>query len=132
MKFVIGAWANRRYTRLTSSLVLGTFFAALIAWPVRGGLDASDDPGLASGVWIGLGVLNVLFAPVARELYFRATQPIREGLSGIVVSGPLFIVTLACRIGAWVLLNLFAIPLGLVGVLYLESQDRAGRGWRIA
>jgi len=132
MKFVIGAWANRRYTRLTSSLVLAAVFAALIAWPIRGGLDAYDNPGLARGIWIALGVLNVLFAPLVRELYFRATQPIREGLSGIVVWGPLLIVTLACRLGAWALLNLSAIPFGLVGFLYLGSQDRAGHGWRIA
>lgn len=125
MKYVIGAWANNKCTRLVSSFIL-----TLVFWGIFLSFNYSLDNPADLSIWIWAAA-NVLLFPLARETYFRVTQPIREGLSGIILWGPLFLLALALRIGIFVLLNFVSIPLGLAGFFYLATQEANGNGYRI-
>lgn len=128
--FLVGSWLNRKYTRLSSSILLGaaisTIFIALI-WPVL--TVQSGDKGEPMGVVVLL-VLNALFFPAAREGFVRVTMPVREGLSGITVLGLLALIALVLRLFSVVLIWLFAIPLGVLSSLWLGIAEASGHGWR--
>lgn len=125
MKFIIGAWANNKCTRPVSSFIL-----ALAFWGLFLSFNYSMDNPADLSIWIWAGA-NVLLFPLARETYFRVTGPIREGLSGIILWGPLFLIALALRIFVFVLLNFVAVPLGILGFFYLAIQEARGTGYRI-
>ncbi|WP_156762013.1 hypothetical protein [Microbacterium karelineae] len=132
--FIGGAYANRRYTRLTSSIILGAAVtvAMIVVFltttpPSKWG--ASD--GIGMTIILGWTIANAVLFPLAREQYYRATQPIRDGLSGIFMWGILAIVYLVARLAIFVYLWGFAWIIGLVGLCYLGTQDANGRGWRI-
>lgn len=125
MKFILGAWANTKYTRPTSSFILTlVFWGGLLAFNY-----AMENPADLS-IWIWAGI-NALLFPIARETYFRLTGPIRDGLAGIVLWGPLFLIALVLRLTVFVLLNFFAIPLGILGFIYLAIQESKGQGYRV-
>ncbi|CBT77230.1 hypothetical membrane protein [Glutamicibacter arilaitensis Re117] len=125
MKYIIGAWANTKYTRPVSSFIL-----AIVFWGGFLSFNYSMDNPADLSIWIWASA-SVLFFPPARETYFRLTGPIRDGLSGIVLWGPLFLVALALRITIFVLLVFIAVPLGLLGFFYLATQEARGKGYRV-
>ncbi|WP_157377171.1 hypothetical protein [Arthrobacter sp. NIO-1057] len=45
--------------------------------------------------------------------------------------GPLFLIALALRITVFVLLNFMAVPLGILGIFYLATQEANGNGYRV-
>lgn len=125
MKYIIGAWANTKCTRPLSSFILAlAFWGTFMAFNY-----AMENPADLS-IWIFAGA-NVLFFPLARETYFRLTGPIRDGLAGIVLWGPLFLIALALRITVIVLLNFTAVPLGALGFFYLATQEAKSNGYRV-
>lgn len=131
------AFANRKHTSLTATLVLGTAFTAVwfwlilfqAAWPLSLPRELSDDFFLLAG----FGVANAVLYPFSREIYFRATAfvPRVTAWGG----GPLWmtfgLLLLILRFAAFVYTWLLAIPLGLVGLVYLTVQEHLGRGYRI-
>ncbi|MDV2982483.1 UNVERIFIED_CONTAM: hypothetical protein Q9R71_35440 [Actinomycetes bacterium ARC8] len=125
MKYIVGAWTNTKFTRPVSSFIL-----ALVFWGSLLSFNYSMDNPADLSIWIWAGA-NVLLFPLARETYFRLTGPIRDGLSGIVLWGPLFLIALALRITVFVLLNFLAIPLGTLGFFYLATQEAKGNGYRV-
>ncbi|OII01447.1 hypothetical protein BIU95_07110 [Curtobacterium sp. MCBA15_007] len=129
MRFVLGAWINRRYTRLPSSIVLGLlpgiFFIYLATRAAAGG------DWFAFTVAIVFVVLQALAYPLARESYFRVTQPMREGIGGWILSGPLALFVLLVRFNVYVYLWVLAIPVAIAGFFYLAFTERAGNGWRL-
>ena len=78
-----------------------------------------------------IALVNLLLFPFAREMYYRSTAPIREGLSGIMVFGWLFLVAVVCQIAMFVVIWVVAIPAGLIGLFVLGEEDRRGLGWRM-
>lgn len=140
--FVGGAWRNRRWTRSSSSLLLGLIPTALVVisggqLPVlgpelaRAGVLTPTSAPLVAGVTATIALVNLLLFPLAREMYYRSTAPIREGLSGIMVFGWLFLVAVACQIAMFVVIWIVAIPAGLIGLFVLGEEDRRGLGWRM-
>lgn len=130
--FLTGWWANRRYTRNISSLILAGAIS-IVAYAMLWKTAASDTTGPQLGLlaFATLLVLNPCFFPPAREMYFRFMRPLHEGLSGIWVFGFLVIVLLAIRAVALIAMWVFAIPLGILGGLYLGFAEANGRGWRL-
>lgn len=140
--FIGGAWLNRRWTRSSSSVLLGLFPAGLLIMsggklPVVGPalydaglLEEATEPYVIVAVII-LAVANVLLFPFAREMYFRATGPLREGMSGSYAFGLMFLVVTVCRIAMMFAIWCLSIPLGLFGMSALGEEDRRGLGWRI-
>lgn len=130
MRFVLGAWINRRYTRLPSSIVLGLlpgiFFLYLATRAAVGG------DWIAFAGAIVFVVVQALAYPLARESYFRVTQPMREGIGGWIMSGPLALFVLLVRFNVYVYLWVLAIPVAIAGFCYLALTERAGNGWRLA
>lgn len=141
--YIGGAWLNRRWTRSSSSVLLGLLPAGLLIMsggklPVLG--PALYDAGLLEeatesyviGAVIILAVVNVLLFPFAREMYFRATGSMREGVSGSYAVGWMFLLVTVCRIAMLFAIWCLSIPLGLLGIRVLGEQDRQGLGWRIS
>lgn len=125
MKYVIGAWANTKCTRPVSSFILAiVFWGSFLSFNY-----AMNNPADLS-IWIWAST-SVLLFPLARETYFRLTGPIRDGLAGIVLWGPLFLIALALRITVFVLLNFMAPVLGILGFFYLATQEANGNGYRV-
>lgn len=126
--FLTGVWLNRRYTRLSSSIILGLMVSAVflaMIW-IQLPLYPRAAPGL-----LAMLVANTLFYPAAREGYYRATQPVREGLGGIFLIGLLAIIGFIVRLMIFLLLWFFAVPLGVLSSLYLGIAEVRGYGWRI-
>jgi hypothetical protein len=130
MRFVLGAWINRRYTRLPSSIALGllpgTFFISLA---IRA---AADGDWFAFAGAIGFVMVQALAYPIARESYFRVTQPMREGMGGWILPAPIALFVLLVRFNVYVYLWVLAIPVAIAGFFYLAFAERAGNGWRLA
>ncbi|WP_420367100.1 hypothetical protein [Curtobacterium sp. L1-20] len=129
MRFVLGAWINRRYTRLPSSIVLGLlpgiFFIYLATRAAAGG-DWFAFAGAISFV-----VVQALAYPLAREGYFRATQPMREGVGGWILPAPIALFVLLLKFNVYVYLWVLSIPIGIAGFCYLALTESAGNGWRL-
>lgn len=128
--FIGGAWMNRRYTRLSSSLILGVLVAVgflVLVWP------KTDPAGWQTAAMIQLSVwaaLNAVLYPLARELYFRLTQPLREGAGLMLVGGILLIIVWIAKLTIFLLLWMLAVPIGVIAFIYLAITDAAGKGWR--
>lgn len=128
--FIGGAWMNRRYTRLSSSLILGTVTAVgflVLVWP------KTDPAGWQIAAMIQLSVwaaLNAVLYPLARELYHRLTQPLREGAGLMFVGGILLIIVWFAKLTIFFLLWMLAVPIGVIAFLYLAITDATGKGWR--
>ncbi|UFU15921.1 hypothetical protein LQK89_17275 (plasmid) [Curtobacterium sp. C1] len=130
MRFVLGAWINRRYTRLPSSIVLGLLPGVIFIFTgVRAFLEGDWIAGTAAIVFV---VLQALAYPLARESYFRVTQPMRAGMGGWILPGPLALLVLLVRFNVYIYLWVLAIPVGIAGFCYLALTERAGNGWRLA
>lgn len=126
--FVAGFWLNRRYTRLSSSIILGvTVSGTLLAvlWT-----QLPEHP-LAAPSVITMLISNAIFYPAAREGYYRVTQPMREGLQGIFLIGIFALIGLLARLIIFVLLWQFAVPLGILSGSALGIAEARGRGWRL-
>jgi len=118
--FLSRAYANRRYARLSSGLILGLPYVAAAAWLCSRAhlLDSwIDRVGLGAIVLIMLA--GYALFPLVRELYFRMTSGLRDGLAGLTVSGLLVPVVYLIRMTVYVFLLVLAIPLGLIALLYL-------------
>lgn len=129
MQFITGAWRNTRFTHPTSSVLLGLVPVLIVGFGAFPQLLLGGN--LASiGVAAILLSLQVLAYPLARETYFRLTEPIRRGLGPLILIGPLFFVYWGFRLGIYIGLTIVAIPLGAVGFFYLATTEHTGRGWR--
>lgn len=141
--FVAGAWLNRKWTRSSSSILLGLIPTALLVLsggqlPVIGpalvdaGVLTPESAPVVAGVTAAIALLNLLLFPFAREMYYRTTAPMRDGLAGMMVFGWLFLVVIICKIAMFLAIWAVSIPAGLVSLLTLGEEDRRGRGWRIS
>jgi len=141
--FVTAAWLNRRWTRSSSSILLGLIPTVLLVasggrLPVIGpalveaGLLTSSSAPVVAGVTAAIALVNLLLFPFAREMYYRTTMPIREGLAGTMVFGWLYLVVVVCKIAMFLVIWAVSIPAGLLGLLTLGEEDRRGQGWRIS
>ena len=130
MQFVLGAWRNRRYTRLPSSLILGALPGAAIIFMEA--TSSSAKPPLHFVLLTMASIVQTIAYPLARETWFRVMQPLREGMGTWIV--PLLLVLLfwIIRFYVYVLVWALAIPLGAAGFVYLAMGERAGRGWRLS
>lgn len=131
--FFVGWWRNRRHTRTISSLIIGAVLSiALFKMQLEQSFLMHDPDYAAYGIGITVAlILNVLFFPTAREGYYRIMRPVHEGLSGFWVGGILLLIVLAVRTIFLVALWAFAIPLGLLGGIYLGASEVRGNGWRV-
>lgn len=133
--FVGGAFRNRRYTRLSSSIVLSILFLAVFVAPaIVAASTTTNGPtsataGLAALAFIG--GLNAFFYPLVREVYFRMTQPMREGVGLLFLGGVLILILWGVKIFVALLLWTFAFLLGIPAFLYLALTEANGRGWRL-
>lgn len=133
--FVGGAFRNRRYTRLSSSIVLSILFLAVFVTPAI--VAASTTPNGPMSATAGLvtlaviGGLNAFFYPLVREVYFRMTQPMREGVGFLLLGGVLVLILWGVKIFVAMLLWTFAFLLGIPAFLYLALTEANGRGWRL-
>lgn len=141
--FVAGAWLNRKWTRSSSSILLGLIPTALLALsggqlPVIGpalvdaGVLTPESAPVVAGVTVAIALLNLLLFPFAREMYYRSTVPIREGFVGMMVFGWLFMIVVVCKIAMFLVIWAISIPAGLISLLTLGEEDRRGRGQRIS
>lgn len=125
--FIVGAWANRRHTRLISSLILAVLPLAAYYF-VEGSSRVSND---LTAIGIITSVAIVVFYPLAREVFYRMTQPIAEGFAGFFVIGWLLVlVVFVVRILMYLLIWVASIPLGLLGFFYLAIAEARGDGYR--
>ncbi len=129
MRFILGAWMNRRYTRLPSSIVLGLVPGLLLIYTAT--RAASDGDWFAFVVFLVLVLLQALMYPLARESYYRVTQPMREGIGGWFLPFPFALIVLVVKVTVYVYLWVLAIPIGIAGFCYLALTERAGKGWRL-
>ncbi|MEQ4568490.1 hypothetical protein [Paenarthrobacter sp. CAP02] len=121
MRFIVGAWADMRYTVLLSSFVLALPLPILlgIANFTKVNWDA------AALIWFALyAIAHVLLYPLARELYFCLTEPIRRGVGQLYIGGLLLVVTFILKIWIYLIISVLAIPLGLIGFAYLGLRAR--------
>ncbi|GAA1849020.1 hypothetical protein GCM10009813_08420 [Brevibacterium marinum] len=138
--FIVGAWLNRKYTRLASSLILAVIpivgFYSIVDFedwsagfnPAAGFNRFVDDLNLV-GILVGIA-LFVLY-PLPREIYFRTTQPMAEALAGLGVIGlPLVILVFCVKIWLYLIVWVASIPLGLLGFFYLAITEASGNGFR--
>ncbi|MGO2520933.1 MAG: hypothetical protein ACTH8F_12480 [Microbacterium sp.] len=141
--FVEGAWRNRRWTRSSSSILLGLIPTMLLVMsggrlPVIGpalaeaGLLAQSTAPIVAGITATIALLNLLLFPFAREAYYRSTVALREGLGGIFVLGWMFLIVVVCRIAMFLVIWAIAIPAGILAMVTLGDEDRRGLGWRIS
>lgn len=77
-------------------------------------------------------MVQAIAYPLARESYFRATQPMREGMGGWILPAPIALFVLLVRFNVYVYLWVLAIPVAIAGFFYLAFAERAGNGWRLA
>lgn len=125
--FIVGAWANRRHTRLVSSLILAVLPLAAYFF-VEG----------STRVFAELTVLGILTSiaivalyPLAREVFYRLTRPIAEAFAGFFVIGwILVLIVFITRILMYLLVWVIAIPLGFLGFFYLAIAEARGDGFR--
>ncbi|MBM6590237.1 hypothetical protein [Brevibacterium sp. RIT 803] len=142
LSFIGGAWLNRKYTRLVSSLILAVIplvvFYSIVDFedwsagfdPAAGFNRLVDDLNLV-GVLTGISLF--VFYPLAREIYFRTTQPMAEALAGLRVIGlPLVILVYLVKIWLYLIVWLVSIPLGILGFFYLAITEASGNGYRMA
>jgi hypothetical protein len=140
--FLAGAWLNRRWTRSSSSIVLALIPTVLVI--VSGGRLPVIGPALAEaglmgpstapfvfGITVAFTIANLVLFPFAREIYFRSTASMREGLDDVAVFGVLFLVVIIGRVVTFAVIWVLSIPMGIVGILTLGAEDRQGAGWRI-
>ena len=80
---------------------------------------------------VSFSLLNFVLYPFSREIYFRLTQPIRVAIGGIIVWGWVVFLLWFVRLAIFAYIWLLAIPVGLVGLVYLATQEAWGKGWRI-
>lgn len=135
-RFLVGAWRNRRYTRSGSSFVLGLIPAAAMVvmfLPVQSHPSSYQSVAtiltffVLPTAWVAV---NVLLFPFVRESWFRGTAPVREGMSGVFVSGPLLIVTMVGRGVVLCILWGVSFLVGPFALWLLGAEDRRGFGWR--
>jgi len=121
MGFVVGAWGNMRYTVLVSSFLLGLPLPVLVG--ITTFTNASWKP--ENVAWFALyAVAHVLLYPLAREMYFRLTEPIRRGIGEIYIGGIFLLVAFIFKLWIYLIISVLAIPLGLIGFAYLGLRAR--------
>lgn len=127
LHFIVGAWANRRHTRLISSFILAVLPLAAYYF-VEGSSRISND---LTVVGILTSIAIVAFYPLAREVFYRLTQPMAEAFAGFFVIGWLLVlIVFVFRILMYLLIWVASIPLGLLGFFYLAIAEARGDGFR--
>lgn len=130
-----GVWLNRKYTSLTSTMLLGAaltvFFCALPYVIVEDAQFSFVHLFTENRLMVSFSLLNFVLYPFSREIYFRLTQPIRVAIGGIIVWGWVVFLLWFVRFAIFAYIWLLAIPVGLVGLVYLATQEARGKGWRI-
>lgn len=133
--FIGGAFRNRRYTRLSSSIVLSMLFLAVFVTPAVMAASTTKNGGTTATAGVVMlaviGGLNAFFYPLVREVYFRMTQPMREGVGLLFLGGVLILILWGVKIFVALLLWTFAFLLGIPAFLYLAVTEANGRGWRL-
>ncbi|SDR75681.1 hypothetical protein SAMN04489751_0344 [Brevibacterium sandarakinum] len=125
--FITGAWANRRHTRLISSLILAVLPLGAYYF-VEGSSRLSADLTVI-GILTSISILA--FYPLAREVFYRMTQPIAEAFTGFFVIGWLLVlIVFVVRILMYLLIWVTSIPLGILGFFYLAITEARGDGFR--
>lgn len=125
--FIVGAWANRRHTRLVSSLILAVLPLAAY-FCVEGSTRVFAD---LTVVGILTSIAIVALYPLAREAFYRLTQPIAEALAGFFVIGwILVLIVFITRLLMYLLVWVIAIPLGFLSFFYLAITEARGNGFR--
>ena len=129
MTFIVSAYLNRRFTRLIPSCVLaaligGTYLAAVL-------LHADSQPGSATAVDLAVVALEALLFPFAREINFRLTWPLRSSMPVLIVPLPVLGAFYVGKAVMFVVLVSVAIPLGIVGFIYLGLTEHRGDGYRL-
>lgn len=64
----------------------------------------------------------MLLFPLAREFYFGLTEPIRRGLGGLILWGPLLIALFVFKITVYIVLTVTAVPFGALAYVYLAFR----------
>ena len=120
MNIALAPWKDLRYTHLTSSILLALPFA------VGFGVQAFQPGRRGDEVLISvtMALLQLLLFPLARELYFMLTEPIRRGLEGFILWGPLVLALVVGKIIMYLVLSVLGIPLGLLGFGILALRAR--------
>lgn len=125
--FIVGAWANRRHTRLISSFILAVLPLAAYYF-VEGSSRFSAD---LTVIGVLTGIAIVAFYPLAREVFYRLTQPVAEAVAGFFVIGSLLVlIVFITRVLTYLLIWVVAIPLGFLGFFYLAITEARGDGFR--
>lgn len=123
MESLVRTWTNMRYTVLFSSFVLALPLPILVAISNSNSVKWSADV----IAWFALyAIAHILLYPLARELYFCLTEPIRRGVGQMYFWGPLIIIVFAFKIWIYLIISIIAIPLGLIGFAYLSLRARGG------
>lgn len=123
MEFALRAWTNMRYTALLSSFLLALPLPILVAISNSSSANWSVD---VIAWFVLYAVAHILLYPLARELYFCLTEPIRRGVGQMYFWGPLIIIVFAFKIWIYLIISILAIPLGLLGFAYLGLRARGG------
>lgn len=125
MKFIGRAYLNRRYTRLVPSCVIAgvVAIAFLVSLP---SLHAQKTEPLGIAIDLALIALQTLLYPFARETYFRLTGPIRASMPLLIVPLPILAAVYIGKLFVFLLLVAVAVPLGIVGFIYLSISEYRG------
>lgn len=110
-----------RYTVLASSVFLA------LPLPILMGIVNFSSVGWKpeSLIWFVLySIAHMLLYPLARELYFCLTEPIRRGVGEMYIGGLLLLIVFIFRLWIYCIISVFAIPLGLIGFAYLGLRAR--------
>lgn len=127
----MGAWANRKYTELPSSFILG-LIPSLAIGGVLLTVAAQGGDWLAVVLFSVFLLFQALFYPLARETYYRLTQPLRRGLGIWIIPLPIVVIGWILKLYIYVILWVLALPIGIAGFCYLAITERNGKGWRPA
>jgi hypothetical protein len=122
VQFVLGPWRDLRYTYLLSSLALALPFPVLTLISTFQIVPTADRAVFVI-IW---AVLHMLLYPLARELYFGLTEPIRRGMAGLILWGPLALAIFVLRFMVYCFLSAMAVPIGIVAFIYLSLRARYG------
>lgn len=109
---------------MLAALVGETHFAAAI-------IHASSQPGSAAASDLVAVALEALLLSVRAGVYFRLAWPLRSSMSVLIVQLPVLAAFFAGKAVMFVVLVSVAIPLGIVGFIYLGLTERRRAGNRL-
>lgn len=119
--WIFVAWRNLDHTSLLSSLVLAVFPLAIVmvltgTYPT---MAKVEEDWAESALLLAIVLAQLVFYPLARELFKRLTHPVRESLVGLTFFGYFVLIYYAVRFVIYYVIWVVGIPLGIVAYLYL-------------